>query len=328
MKSLHPCLRRWLGRFANWIPPLLGIVLFIVSVWTIQQELSQHDPQEIWQKLRSIPTLKVMMAIALVVVNYTVLTGHDALAIRYIQQSLPYRKTALVSVIGFAVSNAIGLTVLSGGAIRYRFYTAWGMSNRQVAQIIAFCSVSFWLGLLTMGGVLFLTEAIQIPEAIAIPFTSLRSVGLVALLAVGVYLLFCCRFQRSLKLGSITIPPLSWRMAIAQIALTCCDWAVAALTLYVLLKASQLPTFPTFYGIFIFAKLAGVISSVPGGLGVFETVMLLTLSPPIPSVTLLGTLLVFRIIHFFLPLAVAIATLGLYELRQTRRRQNLRRQDR
>ncbi|MGB3494486.1 MAG: lysylphosphatidylglycerol synthase domain-containing protein [Elainellaceae cyanobacterium] len=315
-------MKRWFGRFANWVPPLLGLVLFGVSVWTIQQELSQHDLQDIWQKLRDIPPRDVVMAIALVGVNYGVLTGHDALALRYIQHSLPYRKTALVSAISFAVSNAVGITVLSGGAIRYRFYTAWGLSNSQVAQIIAFCSISFWLGLLTMGGVLFVSEAIQIPEAIALPFASLQSVGLMALVVVGVYLLLCGRFGRSLKLGSVTIPPLSWPMAIAQISLTCCDWVVAALTLYALLETAQLPPFPTFYGIFIFAKLAGVISSVPGGLGVFETVILLTLSPPIPSVTLLGTLLIFRVIHFFLPLAIALVALGLYELRQMRHRQN------
>lgn len=317
MKPSH----RRLPRFASWLPPLVGLVLFGASIWTIQQELSQHDLHDIWQKLSEIPTLYLVGAIALVGVNYWVLTGYDTLAVRYIRYPLPYRQTALVSTLSYAISNAVGITLLSGSAIRYRFYKTWGVSAAQIAQIVAFCNISFWLGLLTMGGILFLTETIQIPAAIALPFTSLRSVGLFSLVAVGSYLLVCCRFRRSLRIGSVTIPPLSWPMAMGQIALTCCDWGLAALTLYALLGTADLPPFPTFYGLYIFAQLAGVISSVPGGLGVFETVLLLALSPPLSSASLLGTLLVFRVIHYFGPLAIAIVALGFYELRQIKQRQ-------
>ena len=300
------------------IPLVIAIALLAISFGVIRQELQQYSLLDIWGSLATTPPLFLGLAIALVGTNYWVMTGYDTLAVRYARSPLPYAKTALAATISYAISNTIGATFFSGGALRYRFYKAWGLTSLQIAQVIAFCNLSFWLGLFTMSGVLFLTDTIDIPDALNFPADSLQSLGLAALVTVATYLFFSSLMRRSLRIGFITIPHLSLPMAAAQIVLTCCDWAIAAATIYVLLGPSSLRALPTVIGVYVIAQLAGILSSVPGGIGVFETVMLLLLSPMISSVELFGALIAFRVIHHIMPMLLAVGALIVYEVRQLR----------
>ena len=119
-----------------------------------------------------------------------------------------------------------------------------------------------------------------------------------------------------MKLGKWAIPRLPAKLSLFQTAIAALDWAIAASVLYVLLLANAPLSYPSFFGIYILGQLAGVISNVPGGLGVFETVLLLSLSGQIASPELFGALLAYRGIYYFLPLIVAIVLLGIYEVRQ------------
>jgi uncharacterized membrane protein YbhN (UPF0104 family) len=84
------------------------------------------------------------------------LTGYDALALRYIRYPLAYGRIALASFIGYALSHNIGLSLFTGSAIRYRFYAAWGLSTAQIAGVVAFCTLTLWLGTRAIGGIAFL----------------------------------------------------------------------------------------------------------------------------------------------------------------------------
>ena len=316
-KQLRRSQRRF-KRVLPLIPLVLAIALLVISFGVIRQQLQQYSLLDIWDSLATTPPLFLGLAIALVATNYWVMTGYDTLAIRYVRIPLPYSKTALAATISYAISNTIGATFFSGGALRYRFYKAWGLTPIQIAQVIAFCNLSFWLGLFTMGGVLFLADTIEIPDSLNFPIGSLHSLGIAALTTVATYLFVSSRMRRSLRIGIITIPHLSLPMATAQIILTCCDWAIAAATIYVLLGPSSIQALPNVIGVYVIAQLAGILSSIPGGIGVFETVMLLLLSPMIPPVELFGALIAFRVIHHIMPMVLAIGALMVYEIRQLR----------
>jgi uncharacterized membrane protein YbhN (UPF0104 family) len=160
--------------YGKWIqqlvPSLVGLILFILSIWAIQQELAKYSPQEILVSLKAISDQRLFTASILMLMNYLMLTGYDTLAMVYIQGSLDYKKTAFVGFMSYAISNSVGLALLSGSAIRYRFYAHWGLSNRQIASIIGFCNLSFWLGLLTVGGITFLIDPLQVPSFLRLPF--------------------------------------------------------------------------------------------------------------------------------------------------------------
>lgn len=312
-------LRQAIRHSAQWLPAGLGILLFGLSIWAIRQELRQHTPSEIWSSIRAIPAELVGVAIVLTLLNYWTLTGYDTLASHYVRQPLPYRKTALAAITSYAISNTVGLALLSGSAIRYRFYSAWGVPAGKIAQIIAFCNLSFWLGLFAVGGILFIIEPIAVPTLLKLPFASVHPIGISFLVVIVAYLLWSVLSSRSLQIAGWTIPHLPIQLSLAQIVITSVDWALAAAVLYQLLPSAAPLSYAGFFGIYLLAQIAGIVSNVPGGLGIFETVMLLLISPPVAANDLFGALLAYRVIYYFLPLGIAIVLLGLYELKVSRR---------
>jgi len=301
-------------KISKYIPIAVSLGLFGLSIWAISQELSKYKPQAIFNSLQGISTRALLFALGLSALNYLFLTGYDLLATRYVRQQLPYPKVALVSVISYAISNSIGLALLSGSAIRYRFYNAWGFSAGKIAQIITFCNISFWIGLFAVGGVTFAVEPLTVPKLLRLPFESIHPVGYGFLVAIAAYLIWSAIGRQSLRIKQWTLPHLPLPLALAQVAATALDWVSAAAVLYVLLPTTAALSFWGFLGIFLLAQLAGIISNVPGGLGVFETVLMLMLSSTITTDTLLGTLLAYRAIYYFVPLFVGIILFAGHEV--------------
>jgi uncharacterized membrane protein YbhN (UPF0104 family) len=303
-------------RFSRWFPSILSLLLFGLCFWAINQELRHYQPQEVWDSLRAIPRSSLLWVIALTSLDYWVLTGYDSLGMSYVRHRLPYPKIALTAIISYGVSNSVGFALLSSSAIRYRFYRTWGLSTIAIAQLAAFCNLTFWLGLFTMGGSIFLFEPLAIPTLLNLPFASVRPLGAIFLLIILVYLMATVLGRQPLRIGRWIVPHLPIKLALAQIIVASLDWSLAAAVFYVLISSFTSLSYPAFFGIYLLAQIAGVISNVPGGLGVFETVMLLLLSPSIASSKLLGALLIYRGIYYFLPLCVALLLLGIYDLRQ------------
>lgn len=301
-------------------PALLSMALFALSIWAISRELRQHSLQPIAHAIANIPTWALGLAVVLTVVNYGFLTGYDTLATRFVRHPLSYRQTAMVAVVSYAISNSVGFALLSGSAIRYRFYTDWGLTAGQIGQIIAFCNLSFWIGLFAIGGLVFAAEPLSVPDLLHLPFATVHPLGVIFLGIITAYLILSSFSRRSLKIGGWVLPHLPLKLSLGQIAVTSCDWALAAAVLYVLLPAHPGLNYFIFFGSYLLAQIAGIVSNVPGGLGVFETVLLLLIAPPLASDQLLGALLVYRMVYYFLPLLIGLGLLGIYELRQGKTR--------
>lgn len=99
-----------------------------------------------------------------------------------------------------------------------------------------------------------------------------------------------------------------------QVALAAGDLFLASSVLYVLLPPDVALTLPHLQAVYLTALLAGLVSHVPGGLGVFESIVLLLLTPPVSAPTMLGALLAYRGIFHLLPLVIAMLTFAGYEL--------------
>ncbi|MBD0334945.1 MAG: UPF0104 family protein [Cyanobacteria bacterium Co-bin13] len=310
-------------QFSRFVPALFSLGLFCLSAWAIHSELSQYPPRAILSNIRMIPGEALAAAVALTGLNFLFLTGNDTLGTRYARHPLPYRKTALVAVISYAISNSVGMAMLSGGAIRYRFYSAWGLSAGKIAQVIAFSGLSFWIGLLFLCGLVFTLAPLPLPDLLDLPFNTVRPIGLLFLAGITAYLTLTGLNRHPVKIGRWSLPNMPLKLSLGQIAITSGDWAAAAGVIYSLLWLSGLNSglsYFTFFGAYLLALVSSIISNVPGGLGVFETVLLLLISPPIGADSLLGVLLVYRVVYFFLPLMLGVMLLAIYELRQRYRR--------
>ena len=301
------------NKILRWFPPCLSLGLFALSLWTIQHNLKHYQAEHFWSSLSQIPSSHIILAIALMAVNYLIMTGYECLGLAYIRKSLPYAKKALVGIICSGISNSVGFAVLSSCMIRYRFYSAWGFSVVKIAQISAFCNLSFCLGLFVVGSIIFLKEPLAIPQLIDCPFLSVRTIGIIFLIVILAYLFLTVIRQKPLIIGKCIIPHLPFKLSASQLIISALDWCLAAAVFYTLLYHSVSLSYSAFFGIYMLAQVAGLASNIPGGLGVFDTVMMLWLAPFITSEDLFGTLLIYRCIYYFIPLTVASLLLGRYE---------------
>lgn len=303
-------------RILNSLGSVFGLLLFGVALWALHHALKHLQYQEVARHLAAIPAQHLLLAFVLTVVSYAVLTGYDTLAFRYIEQPLELAKIRLASFIGYAFSHNLGFSLVSGGSVRYRLYSSWGLSAIQVTKLVAFCGVTLWLGFFTIGGAVFLVEPLTIPGLLHLPFDSLHVLGALFLVLAATYMAWTVLQKAPLRILGWEFSLPRPRLAVAQLAVAVADWSLATAVLYVLLPSHGTPGYLEFLGMYLLAQIVGMASQVPGGIGVFETVMLLFLSPAIPSASVLGSLLVFRGIYYFLPLGVAAALLGGLELAQ------------
>ena len=299
-------------------PAAIGALLFTLSIAAIRSELRHYGWQNVLESLQNIAKVRLLAAFGLMLVNYVILTGYDTLAMVYLRQSITWGKTSFVGFVSYAISNSVGLALLSGSAIRYRLYQSWGLSPVIIAQAIAFCNFSFWLGLFAVGGITFMVEPLQLPAFLHLPFASVHPLGITFLAIVVGYLIATGSHRLPLKIGKWRLPKIPLHLSFAQIGLTAADWVLASGVLFILLPSHHHLGFAGFFGIYLLAQVSGIISNVPGGLGVFETVVLFLLTPQFSSVQVLGALLAYRVIYFWIPLAAASLSLGSFELWQHR----------
>ncbi|MEH2023906.1 lysylphosphatidylglycerol synthase domain-containing protein [Nostoc sp.] len=294
---------------------LFGLLLLVLSLWAIANELRQYNYRDILNSLAAIPKSRLSWAIWLTALGYVVMIGYDILGFSYINRSLSWNKIALTNFISSAFSNTIGFALLTGSAIRYRFYSTWGVSAVAIAQVIAFANFTFWLGMFAVAGFLFLINPIKIPTQLHLPFATVRPIGVIFILLVAVYLLGSIFIRQTLIIRGHEFRFPSFKISLAQVAISSFDWILAAAVLYALLPSNISLSYLDFLGIYLLAMFAGVVSNVPGGLGVFETIILLILSSKVSAAEVLGSMLAYRGIYYFLPLLVAAGLLGLYEMR-------------
>ncbi|WP_339379171.1 lysylphosphatidylglycerol synthase domain-containing protein [aff. Roholtiella sp. LEGE 12411] len=162
---------------------------------------------------------------------------------------------------------------------------------------------------------LFITNPLQFPTQLHLPFATARPIGVIFLLLVITYLLGSIFLKQPLLIRGQRFLFPSFKISLAQIAVSSLDWIFAAAVLYTLLPTNTPLSYLDFLGIYLLAMFAGVVSNVPGGLGVFETVILLILSSKVSAAAILGSMLAYRGVYYFLPLLLAVGLLGFYEIR-------------
>ena len=302
----------WLRR----LTPLLILALLGGAVALLHHQLGAYHYEDVRRALRALSVRQIEIALGLTAVSYLILTGYDALALRYLGRPLAYRRTALASVLGYAFAHNIGFSVLGGAAPRYRLYASWGLPPAEISLLIGFTAATFWVGVCAVTGTALIVDPLALAGRIGLSIPIGRVLGGVLLAVVLAAVIVPWFWRRTLTIRGWTVPPPRPHLALAQVLLGAVDWLVAASVLYALMPAKVPISFAHFVALFVVAQVAGVGSHVPGGLGVFETVILLALAPRGHSPSLVGALLVYRVVYYVLPLAIATLMLVAFEIRQ------------
>jgi phosphatidylglycerol lysyltransferase len=302
------------ARLAHGLGPLLALTLFSLALYTLHHELKIYHLHDILRHLEEISLSRLLLASSLTAFSYLLMTGYDAMALRYVEHPLPLGKTALASFVGYAFSNNIGLSMFAGGSVRYRLYSGWGLSLVEITKVVVFCSLTLWLGFLSLGGMVFALSPMAIPSALPFPFDTARPLGGLFLFAVALYVLTTWIRKKPIRIRHWALPMPPRKLLVPQLVFGIMDWAVAGTVLYSLLPTSSSLSWLPFLGIYLLAQFAGLVSQVPGGIGVFESLVILLMSPILPATEVLGPLLAFRGLYYLLPLLVSAAILGAEEL--------------
>jgi phosphatidylglycerol lysyltransferase len=304
-------------RLARALGPLIGVALFLGAIWILEREIRHGD---VLAHLRAIPPRRLALSLWLAALAYAALTGYDALAVRYVNAPLPYRRVALTSFIAYVFSHNIGLAFFGGSAVRYRMLSSYGLKASETARIIVFNATTFWLGYAAVGGAVFVLEPARLPPHMWLAENaSSRPIGFALLAALAAYLAYIAlRRRESVLVFGFEIPLPRLSLTAAQIVISTVDWSLAAAVLYALLPHHAGPSFAQFFSAYLVAVLLGLVSNVPGGLGVFDTAMVVLLRRFLPGDVVLGSVLAYRVVYYLVPMAFALALFAAYELRQRR----------
>lgn len=295
---------------------VFGLLLLVGAIWVVQREFRNLSVADVRRAMEAIPYSALGWAAGLTVLAYLVLAIYDWLGARYAGRPSSWARALLASFCGYSLAHNIGFAAVSGAAVRYRLYSAWGYSPVEIGKVIGFTSLTFGLGGMALGGMVLLFEPEVLPWAGEhVPRWMLQLASLPLFAVVGAYVLLS-RFRRSIRVFGHDVDLPGVRMAIAQTMLATVDVAVTAAIFFVLLPAAPGLNFLHFIGIYLAAYAAGIAANVPGGLGVFDGAILLGLSPYMGAAEVIGALLVFRLYYYIVPLFIAGTLFAGFEVTQ------------
>ena len=297
----------------NRIGLLLSFAIIATAVTVLYRTLHNIEFHEVVDALHATQIHHILAAAGFVAAGYFTLTFYDWFALRAIgRDDIPYRIAALAGFTSYSVGHNIGATVFTGGAVRYRIYSAYGLDAIEVAKICFIAGLTFWLGNAAVLG-LGITWHPDAATAIdQLPPMFNRGLGVAILLILASYVGWVWSAPRMLGRGGWTVQLPNGPTTLLQIGIGILDLACCALAMYMLLPNEPNIGFVTLAVIFVTATLLGFASHAPGGLGVFDATMLVALWE-FDKEDLLAGLLLFRLLYYITPFAVALVMLGVRE---------------
>jgi glycosyltransferase 2 family protein len=293
-----------------------SLLIIAFAIATLVRTLKGVDGGVILVALTEKSPGQIALAALCVVGAFCTLTFYDFFALRTIGKAhVPYRIAALSSFTSYSIGHNIGATVFTGGAIRFRIYSDYGLNAIDVAKICFISGLTFWLGNAFVLG-LGLTWHPQAASAMdLLPPAANRLIALGCLAGIAIYFTWLSMGDRRRELGQngwkVVLP--SWRLTLLQVLIGVIDLGFCAMAMYLLMPAQPDIDFISLAVVFILATLLGFASHAPGSLGVFDAAMLLAL-PQFGREQLVATLVVFRILYFVIPFSIAITIMGTREL--------------
>ena len=316
---------RFLCEKVNWhyVGISIGLTLVAIACFVLYNILHDLEPAKVYGALRRTPPHALILAGVFVVAGYFTLTFYDYFALQTIgKKNIPYRIAALAGFTSYSIGHNVGFSALSGGAVRYRIYSLYGLTVVDVAKICFIAGLTFWLGNIAVLGFGMIVEPEAASAVDQLPPYINRAIGAAAIVALALYVLWVGIKPRTVGVdqGKLNVTLPTCRLTLVQIAIGVVDLMCCAAAMYVLMPASEHIDFVSLSVIFICATLLGFASSSPGGLGVFDAAMLVALlhyhrhaHTPFAKESVLGALLLFRLYYYIVPFAISLAILGIRE---------------
>jgi len=317
--ELARALQSQIGRISrkqiNWskVGIALSAIIILISALVLSYRLRDLDWRAVTTAVQAVSPSRVAGAAFFVGCGYVTLAMYDWFALRTIgARQVPFRIAALAGATSYAIGHGLGAMVFASAAIRFRIYSRFGVSLIDIAKICFIAGLTFWLGNITALGIgmAYMPDAARTVDRI--PSWGNQAIGIAALSALSAYLLWVWSKTRVLGRNgsSVTLP--SGSMTLLQIGIGLADLSCCSLVMYLLMPSLPTVDFAPLALIVIFGTLLGFASHAPGAIGALDAAMLIGL-PTFDRAELVATLLLYRLLYFVAPFAIALAGLGLRE---------------
>ena len=306
-------------RILSGLGTLLGLGMVALAVWIFNRTLARYEPEEVLLRLKDIPVTRLALALGCTAFSYFTQSLYDYLSLASLGRGASLAKATMAGFVSNALVNNMGFSWLTATSLRFRFYSAWGFSALEIAQVVAMTKLSFFLGLLTLAGATQIVAPVELPGRVG-ELLSPRLLGAIMLFA-PVGLLIWNGFSKSgyIPLGKLRLVRPNQSTLVLQITVSVMHLVFSGFTLYFLLPtealaAAHLSGPVAFLSVYMAIKFVVLFFPIPGGLGVLEGTAVALLTPAIPDYSLLGGMVAYRIVYYLVPFATALALLLFYEV--------------
>jgi uncharacterized membrane protein YbhN (UPF0104 family) len=298
----------------NRIGVAISLTIIAIAVTVLYRILRKINGSEVLDALVTTDWRDIALSALFVAGGYFTLTFYDLFALRTIGRSeVPYWAAALAGFTSYAVGHNVGASVFTGGAVRYRVYSAWGLSAIEVAKICFVAGLTFWLGNATVLGLGIAYAPLAATAIDQLPAWFNRTGAILILILLGLYVSWVWRRPRVVGREGWSVALPGGPLTLLQIGIGIVDLCFCALAMYILVPEEPNIGFVTLAVIFVSATLLGFASHAPGGIGVFDAAMLVALWQ-FDKEDLLAGLLLFRLLYYIVPFALSLLILGGREL--------------
>lgn len=297
----------------SWAGKILTIAFFILVPVLLYSLIKNVDWQEVKEALASYKITALLLGATIVLASYSTFASYDLLARHYTQHKISALKVLPVGFVCYAFTLNLSAWVGSF-ALRYRLYSRLGLDVAATTKIVTINVITNWLGYIILAGIIFSWRLLKLPDNWVIGEVALQFIGFALLLVSALYFLACGLSKRrswTFFKHEITLP--SFRFALLQAGMASLNWALMGLLIFYLLPEG--PAYPTVLGILLICGIAGVVTHIPAGLGVLESVFIAMLQHELSAGAILAALFTYRALYFLMPLATACLIFLLLESR-------------
>jgi uncharacterized membrane protein YbhN (UPF0104 family) len=278
------------------------VVGFAAAGYLLYHTFREFTVADIVESVRAIPTFNLVLAFVFAIGSYICLTGFDWAGVRYVKNDLGYPKIGLASFIALSIGQSVGLSGLSSGALRYRYYAHWGMSTEDVAKIVLLSGVTVGIGMAMLTGIIMIINPGDAASVLKLSKGVVVTIGIACLAVTAGYLALAAFARAPVKIRAWTFQMPTLKIAIAQVVIGTINFALVSACLREVMAASADVSYLKAATAFVLANLAILITHAPGGLGVLEA----TVRHVMGDQASIGSLVAFRVIYFFIPFFIGL----------------------
>jgi phosphatidylglycerol lysyltransferase len=288
-----------------------SLIIFLIALKVINVELTKYSLEDLQSAFADIGPWTLGAAIVSASLCYGALAINDQFALSMVGKRLPYARTVRASIAASALANTLGYSWATAGTARRRLYRKWGLLPNEVGAMSFVSGTAVQIGGLAAAGLGLVVAGSEV--ALHGPLNSLfwYGTGVCVLVPAGLWLAYARSGPAKADFAGAIMrrPPTS--RGFAHLSVVMLEWMCAAGVLYILLPTHGGWSFPAFLAVYVLAGMLGAISGAPGGIGVFEAIIL-TLAPvsqDTPGAAV--ALLIYRLIYNIIPLCIGLVILAL-----------------